>query len=214
MTSSKRQSQKDRDAHRSRMEARILKTALKLFAKNGLEDVTIRKVAAAIGYSPGIVYHYFRNKDAIFLRIREDGLAELHSQLHEAVESRTDFSRLTAYARTFLSFAFERPEYYEIMFLTNSPQAAATEHDKESSASDMFKLLTDEVRAAMEKGYLRKSDRPRRISLLLFSSIHGLVSLAKRERLVISGDRSVKEALDESVDLLFEYFRTNSSGKS
>src|SRR5215468_7224395 len=50
----------------------LLDIALALFAERGFENVSIKDLAAAAEVAPGLIYHYFRNKDellvAMFLR--------------------------------------------------------------------------------------------------------------------------------------------------
>jgi AcrR family transcriptional regulator len=43
----------------------ILETALTLFRQRGLEETTIRDIAASAGLSLGAAYYYFKNKEAI-----------------------------------------------------------------------------------------------------------------------------------------------------
>jgi AcrR family transcriptional regulator len=43
----------------------ILETALELFRERGLEDTTIRDIAAGAGLSLGAAYYYFKSKEAI-----------------------------------------------------------------------------------------------------------------------------------------------------
>ena len=43
----------------------ILDTALRLFRERGLDETTMRDIAAGAGLSLGAAYYYFRNKEAI-----------------------------------------------------------------------------------------------------------------------------------------------------
>lgn len=47
--------------------AHIVKTALKLFRKQGFDGATMRSIAATAEVSLGLAYHYFPSKDAIIL---------------------------------------------------------------------------------------------------------------------------------------------------
>ncbi|MEK4348915.1 TetR/AcrR family transcriptional regulator [Paenibacillus sp. FSL P4-0184] len=53
---------------REEMKKRILGAAALLIAEEGIEKLSIRKIAEKIEYSPGIIYHYFQGKDEIVVR--------------------------------------------------------------------------------------------------------------------------------------------------
>jgi AcrR family transcriptional regulator len=53
---------------REEMKRKILEAAALLITKDGIEKLSIRKIAEKIEYSPGIIYHYFQGKDEIVVR--------------------------------------------------------------------------------------------------------------------------------------------------
>lgn len=60
---------------------RLLGCALRLFALQGYEQTTMRAIAAAAGYSPGLTYRYFVSKEEIVL--------VLYQNLARALEDKT-----------------------------------------------------------------------------------------------------------------------------
>lgn len=51
----------------------IINLAREIIIEEGLENVSIRKIATKLQQTPGIIYHYFKDKDEIFLAIVEQG---------------------------------------------------------------------------------------------------------------------------------------------
>src|SRR5258705_3392531 len=51
----------------------ILDAARELFVAEGYQNVSIRKIAERIEYSPAAIYGYFPSKDDIFLALAEEG---------------------------------------------------------------------------------------------------------------------------------------------
>src|SRR5215471_903047 len=51
----------------------ILDAARDLFVAEGYQNVSIRKIAERIEYSPAAIYSYFRSKDDIFFALAEEG---------------------------------------------------------------------------------------------------------------------------------------------
>ena len=50
----------------------LLACAMKLFAEEGYDNVSVRAVARAAGVAPGLAYHYFDSKEKMFAEAIED----------------------------------------------------------------------------------------------------------------------------------------------
>lgn len=50
----------------------LLACAMRLFAEQGYDNVSVRAVARAAGVAPGLAYHYFDSKQALFSAAIED----------------------------------------------------------------------------------------------------------------------------------------------
>src|SRR5229473_249895 len=88
----------------------ILDAARDLFVTEGYQNVSIRKVAERIEYSPAAIYSYFPSKDDIFFALAEEGFrllgktgAESHLSQLEALAPmervRARFWRLYEFSR-------------------------------------------------------------------------------------------------------------------
>ena len=72
---------------------RLCNAAERLFAEHGVEAVTMRQLADAIGVSPMTPYRYFKDKDAILAAARArafDRHADALEQAYEASRDRDD----------------------------------------------------------------------------------------------------------------------------
>ena len=65
----KERQERDREAVRRA----ILDAARELFVAEGYQNVSIRKIAERIEYSPAAIYGYFPSKDDIFFALAEEG---------------------------------------------------------------------------------------------------------------------------------------------
>ena len=68
------------------MQNRILKAAMELFSKGGYKNVSMRRIAMKIEYSPGTIYRYFKNKDDIMLQLCYQGFEQLLAMQMELEE--------------------------------------------------------------------------------------------------------------------------------
>jgi len=92
----KERQERDREAVRRA----ILDAARDLFVAEGYDNVSIRKIAERIEYSPAAIYGYFPSKDDIFLRSRKKGFG--FSAIHASAKRRSvskPCRRSSAYAR-------------------------------------------------------------------------------------------------------------------
>src|ERR1041384_6370662 len=71
----KERQERDREAVRRG----ILDAARELFVCEGYRNVSIRKIAEKIEYSPAAIYGYFPSKDDIFYALAEEGFRLLHA---------------------------------------------------------------------------------------------------------------------------------------
>ncbi len=65
----KERHERDREA----VSRAILDAARELFVTEGYQNVSIRKIAERIEYSPAAIYGYFPSKDDIFFALAEEG---------------------------------------------------------------------------------------------------------------------------------------------
>ena len=81
---------------KARRRARILDSALRLFATRGVEMTTMDEVARRSGVSKGLIYTYFKNKDALLSAVIEEGLRSIRGLLPEEDESEDEPRRAVA----------------------------------------------------------------------------------------------------------------------
>src|SRR6266849_4709924 len=55
----------------------ILSAARDIAAREGWQEVTIRKIAEAIEYTPPIIYEYFASKEALLLELLREGFRQV-----------------------------------------------------------------------------------------------------------------------------------------
>src|SRR4029079_3180929 len=92
----------------------ILDAALELFVKSGYEEVSIRKIAERIEYSPAAIYSYFPSKDDIFFALAEEGFTMLFSYGAEAREkpSADPLEAVRGMFWRYYEFSKRHPEYF------------------------------------------------------------------------------------------------------
>ena len=75
-----------REREKEEVRAKILDAARELFVEEGYEAVTMRKIAAAIEYSPTAIYLHFRDKKAVINALCETDFLKLASRFRKIAE--------------------------------------------------------------------------------------------------------------------------------
>lgn len=114
---------KDRkERERKEMQELIINTAIDIFRAEGMDSLSIRKIAAKIEYSPAIIYHYFKDKDDIINHMMKKGYGKILEGLASVPETPEDpEKRMKATMRKVIEMALEMPDEYKAVQLNSSP---------------------------------------------------------------------------------------------
>ncbi len=77
-------------ADKDRVRQALLASGRALMARPGTEPVSLRSVARHAGYTPGLIYRYFPDRDALFLAIRELEMGDFIDRLESEMAGEAD----------------------------------------------------------------------------------------------------------------------------
>jgi AcrR family transcriptional regulator len=167
----------------------ILKAAKEVFTERGYQNTSIRTIADRIEYSPGTIYLYFKDKDAILHELQKVGFQLLKTKFMVLLAVGDPFERLKAMGKVYLGFAQEYPDYYDLMFIINDPMNALEEHECWLEGQSAFDMLIQVVQQCQQQGRFQEYD-PQELAYVIWSSVHGMAALTIRGRCrVISEDK-------------------------
>jgi len=171
--------QQRRARDREELRQEILDAARTLFAKEGFDSVSIRKIADRIEYSPGTIYLYFKDKSDIFDTLCEETFGKLCRRLGAIVEDRGDpLDKLRRAGRAYIDFALENPNHYLVTFVSKKDRLESEDdliriHDSGSACFGKLQLI---VQQCIDEGLLRIPDVDE-VSQSLWAAMHGLSML-------------------------------------
>lgn len=170
-----------RDRERTETRQRILDVARELFAQEGFEAVSMRRIADAIEYSPTAIYQYFTDKEALFREICEQDFLDLAGAFATIAGEADPVRRLGRIAEAYVQFGIEHPNHYRLMFMTPVPFAMTKdEHDIEhgNPDQDAYAFLRHTIEDALAAGRFRTNFADAdAIAQILWAATHGLVAL-------------------------------------
>ncbi|KAF6575916.1 TetR/AcrR family transcriptional regulator [Paenibacillus polymyxa] len=171
---------KRRERESSEIRRKIIEAARSLFLNQGYAEVSMRKIADQIEYSPTTIYHYFANKEAVVRELLVEGntlfLQALQQRVDEAQAAGLNaLDTLKTVSDAYVRFGTANPEYYNILFISNLESVSLVSLI-DSGRFKGFELLEAGLKAAMEEGCIIQGDE-RLIARSVWSMLHGLTSL-------------------------------------
>ena len=153
----------------------ILEAATRLFLDEGVSQVTMRRIAAAVGVSPTALYVYFPDKDAILQAIAEAWFTELLAALEASQRDQDGVAdRFRAGLRAYVGFGLARPDGYRLTFLSKA--AAPAGCDDVPAADHSFAILQRGVEDMIAAGEFRQTPSERAAEAI-WACLHGVTAL-------------------------------------
>jgi AcrR family transcriptional regulator len=165
-----------REREREEVRRKILDAARELFATEGYERVTMRRIADAIEYSPTALYHHFEDKNALVDALCEEDFGRLLGALLTRELPSDPIEQIRQMGRAYAGFGLENPNHYRYMFMTPMEFKASHDHELSQSGERAFGLLRSAVENAIAGGRFRRGDALT-IAQVLWSGLHGVVAL-------------------------------------
>jgi AcrR family transcriptional regulator len=169
----------------------ILDAARDLFTSEGYQQVSIRKIAERIEYSPAAIYGYFPSKDDIFFALAEEGfrlLGDPATSTHVALDTLAPLDRLRAIFRHFYTFSREHPQYFALMFVDRSVPRISREYERFAFARNLKGHLVAEVQRCIDQQVLPATVNPFIAVRLLTTAVLGVAVLRLSNRLAPAED--------------------------
>ncbi|HKP78367.1 MAG TPA: TetR/AcrR family transcriptional regulator [Phenylobacterium sp.] len=171
---------------------RLCAAAERLFAEKGPDAVTMRQLAAELGVSPMTPYRYFADKDDILAAVRTNGFNQFATALEAARENAESVrAKAAAVCEAYVSFAFDHPHTYKLMFDLNQPSG---DHPELAAAgrrayATMSAWVKDQVAAGEMAG------DPEQIGAMFWAATHGVVVLEMAGKLPTGAARDLHHQL-------------------
>jgi AcrR family transcriptional regulator len=100
----------------SQLREKILNAALRVFAEQGYDKVSMRKISALIDYSPTTIYRFFANKEDLLRTIAGSTFGELAARFEQGRTAAPDdpLATLRILAREYLTYCVEHPDMFRL----------------------------------------------------------------------------------------------------
>jgi AcrR family transcriptional regulator len=180
--------------HHGDLKNALIQAGIEILSKEGVQALSLRKVAKQAGVSHAAPYAHFTDKQALIAAIAAEGYKKLYQQLNHAKEQASDpLSRLVAVALAYVQFAIDEPDHFRITF-AGAVEAEQDYPEYVEQSKHCFGLVVDVVTECQAQGVLPPRDT-QLTAVSIWASIHGFVQLLLSNQLpgALKAEYSVQE---------------------
>ena len=155
--------------------------ARELFASEGYDAVSMRRIAEAIEYSPTAIYVHFRDKQDLMFQLCRTDFAWLAQSMVELQQVADPIERIKRMGHAYIRFGVEHPNHYRLMFMTRvdlPPEVVLQDENHGNVDRDSYALLKQTCQQAIDRGQIRPEYRDADlIAQTFWAAVHGVASL-------------------------------------
>ncbi|HEV2443495.1 MAG TPA: TetR/AcrR family transcriptional regulator [Steroidobacteraceae bacterium] len=167
---------------------RILSAAKAVLQREGIDGLTIRRVAQRAQLSPMALYRHFADKDALLNALMADGMAAWE-KIVGGIRARDPMDWLETLGEAYLDFALAQPHRYDAAFFLPAPAARRFPDDFAAGRSPAIAMVMARIDQAKAEGRLR-NEPTLEIALAVAAFGQGFVSMHRANR--FAGERQFK----------------------
>src|SRR5580692_12693565 len=185
-----------REQKKGKRRALMLQIARDIISAKGLIELKVRDVAEAADCSIGSVYNEFGDFDGLILTVNRETVQALTARV-AAVRGEDPIRQLHGLAAAYLEFAAEHANLLRSLFEHRMEEDRPFPEDILIMVMDAFNLMHEPLVRLMP-------DRdPKEVALLsrmMFSAVHGIISLGLEERMIAVPPESLRHQVAQFVD--------------
>jgi AcrR family transcriptional regulator len=168
------------ERHRQQLRQNIMDAAEQLFIEDGYQNVSMRKIADKIEYSPTTIYRYFKNKDDLMHQLIGTGYKEVYRRYQEILDQSQipPLEKLNLIIKSYIEFSLSTPNHYKLWFATS--ELTMVDGHLQMSHGDLsykvYYVWLDRIDECKAEGLFGDRDTLD-VFQLLWGSVHGMISL-------------------------------------
>lgn len=181
------------DHTREDIHSMALVSALQIVREEGPEALSARRVAAAIGYSPGTLYNVFDNLDDLVLQLDGAILESLHVYMVEASKDKPARERLAALGKAYVTFTRDHRNLWTLLFERPMPDVDALPEWYTGRIEALFEVI-----GAALADLFPSTGRPElaQEARILWAGLHGICLLTLTQRPEVLGGHGIDTLTD------------------
>ena len=166
-----------RTREKEQLRRQILSAARELFVNEGYENVSMRKIADKIEYSPTTIYLYFKDKADLLDSVCKETLLSLLNTLELLKKDKSDpVEVLRKSGKAYVEFGLKYPQDYKLTFVVRPQFQKGLGLQEGSVGERVFDYLRAMVSECIRQERFRQVD-VEITGQTLWSAVHGVTLL-------------------------------------
>lgn len=150
-------------------------------AEQPLGNMSLRKLAQRIGYSPGTLINVFGSYDQLLLSVNAATLDSLSAQLTlQPAAEQQPLQRLLAYGQSYLQFAEQNRYLWQLLFEHRLPEGEEVPDWQQQRIDGLFHTVEQALTQVAPKANAATVQQAART---IWASVHGVCSLSLDDKL-------------------------------
>jgi AcrR family transcriptional regulator len=173
---------------RETVRRKILNAARTLFLNEGYANVSMRKIAEQIEYSPGAIYSYFASKEDIFFALAEEGLQFVREHCLAEPRAHAPLDRVREALWRFYTFSKEQPEYFSLVFVDSAVPRISRDWERFNSMRELRSEVEHDIQSCIDGEAFPGVESPGAIFRILWTAAYGAAVFRLSHRLAPGED--------------------------
>lgn len=178
----------------------IIQIAKQIILEEGLDKLSIRKIAVKLNQTPGIVYHYFKSKDEILLAIVDQGYGEILQTIASYMRIENPEQRLHDSLYAYMNLMIEKNQLFMIMMQSNIEeiQNRVNVLNCDASKRKSISMLSSTIEIGIAEGVFQCEDAQLR-ARTIWASVYGLITRIITENI---HEQLKEELIEDQIEMI------------
>ena len=188
--------------HHGDLRSALLDAAANRIENQGIEGLSLRKLADDVGVSRSALYHHFRDKNALLNAVAANGFANWIAMTSESGgdESVPAQVRMKQFVYGYVHWAVEHPQLYDLMFGRPIWKNDLADDELKDVAYPAFQYMLSLITHWQQQGLLLADKPALRQTQVIWATLHGLAKLVTDG--VYADSSHIDEMCDCAVNML------------
>ena len=167
----------------------LVNAAGDMIQEQGIDALSMRKLADYVGVSRTAPYHHFKNKNQLVCAIAEAGFklqddyvdttgAAKNLTINKAKKARHGLEELEHLFQSYIQFATNHPAHYDLMFGGRIWKQKLATESLEAASRNSFRHWLSRIEDLQNREVLNQEETTLRIAQVAWATLHGLCRLA------------------------------------
>ncbi len=181
---------------------KIKQITIKEIFKNGIENISMRKLAKNLKITPTTIYYYFKNKEELFEEIKRDGFDDLNRFVIGKINENDNYEeQLKCLINNFVKWILDNKNISELMFDKLPPNIEADDknflyyYELNLKAIDILKKGKNNKEFDFKDAYIEAN--------IGFAMIYGITKLHFNKRLSSEFWDDISPLVERMIEMIF-----------